>query len=541
MINTNVIDPSKKCFKGPQQKLILLEDEEFEHQTLRNLIVASNKIIPNEDRSFILFDFGAIISQYTRIRNLIPRAYPFFAIKCMADKQIISLLGSLGSGFDCASWDEITNASLALPKPSGTFSEKYHPLNSEKIIFSHPFKFVNEMVKASKIGVEFTVFDTEEELLAISKYWPQAKLLLRILPPKQFKAYAQLGKKFGADFSEAKALILNGSKLNSERKRIFNCQTLFGVNDAIECQGARTRSCSSMDKFDLYFILMLNLTINIFSFHVGSGVEEIDAWSQCIEYSAKIFQIMEKEGYKPYLLDIGGGFPSMSMINSAENTEYQHQFGKECQNINMMLDKYFPVSENYVIICEPGAYFTSGSGCLFCQIIGKIEEKNINDQINIDKMTYPNVKYSYILNNSSYHTVEYNAGFDVYSVKEFHLKEKLINLQNDVDKETKLNSRFLGYTVDEFDCIIPEIQIPELAINDWLALVDKGAYTDVHNELPTIFCSTTAIPHYYCITKKHLSALKSIISKCNNNNNKVLKMTNRNDIFDSISENCLIM
>lgn len=91
----------------------------------------------------MVFDFGSIIKQYIRIRKLIPRVYPFYAIKCMADKNLISLLGSLGAGFDCASWDEITSASLALPKPAGTFPQKHHPLNSEKIIFSHPFKFRN--------------------------------------------------------------------------------------------------------------------------------------------------------------------------------------------------------------------------------------------------------------------------------------------------------------------------------------------------------------------------------------------------------------
>ena len=89
----------------------------------------------------MVFDFGSIIAQYIRLRNLIPRAYPFFAIKSMADKQIISLLGSLGAGFDCASWDEIASASFALPKPSKIFPEKFHPLNSAKIIFSHPYKF----------------------------------------------------------------------------------------------------------------------------------------------------------------------------------------------------------------------------------------------------------------------------------------------------------------------------------------------------------------------------------------------------------------
>ena len=63
------------------------------------------------------------------------------------------------------------------------------------------------MIKANKIGVEFTVFDTAEEMLLIANTWPKVKTLLRILPPKKFKAYAELGNKFGVDKSELKNLI----------------------------------------------------------------------------------------------------------------------------------------------------------------------------------------------------------------------------------------------------------------------------------------------------------------------------------------------
>lgn len=69
------------------------------------------------------------------------------------------------------------------------------------------------MINANKIGVEFTTFDTEEELLLIAESWPHAKLLLRILPPKEFIAYAQLGKKFGADMAETNNLISLSKKL----------------------------------------------------------------------------------------------------------------------------------------------------------------------------------------------------------------------------------------------------------------------------------------------------------------------------------------
>ena len=45
------------------------------------------------------------------------------------------------------------------------------------------------------------------------------------------------------------------------------------------------------------------------SFHVGSGVEEAEAFSAAVETAAQVFDEGQALGFDFDLLDIGGGFP----------------------------------------------------------------------------------------------------------------------------------------------------------------------------------------------------------------------------------------
>lgn len=48
------------------------------------------------------------------------------------------------------------------------------------------------------------------------------------------------------------------------------------------------------------------------SFHVGSGVEEAEAFSAAVETAAQVFDEGQALGFDFDLLDIGGGFPGHS-------------------------------------------------------------------------------------------------------------------------------------------------------------------------------------------------------------------------------------
>lgn len=101
-----------------------------------------------------------------------PRVVPFYAIKCNPDAGIVRLLAALGAGFDCASLGEVKQVLDLGVSPS-------------RIIFAHPCKRPCDIRYAREHGVGLTTFDTESELLKISKLYPGFQCVLRIRAGKR--------------------------------------------------------------------------------------------------------------------------------------------------------------------------------------------------------------------------------------------------------------------------------------------------------------------------------------------------------------------
>jgi len=65
-------------------------------------------IAAGAEEPFYLVDLAAVRSRVALWRRELPRVDPFYAVKCNPDAEILSLLGSLGCGFDCASRAEMS-------------------------------------------------------------------------------------------------------------------------------------------------------------------------------------------------------------------------------------------------------------------------------------------------------------------------------------------------------------------------------------------------------------------------------------------------
>jgi ornithine decarboxylase len=59
------------------------------------------------DDAFFIIDLTKVIDQYNRWILNLPQVKPFYAIKCNPNDMIIRTLNLLGTGFDCASKNEI--------------------------------------------------------------------------------------------------------------------------------------------------------------------------------------------------------------------------------------------------------------------------------------------------------------------------------------------------------------------------------------------------------------------------------------------------
>jgi ornithine decarboxylase len=265
----------------------------------------------HKDTGFFIVDLSVIIHQYRKWIECLPRIRPFYAVKCNPDELVIKTLGILGTGFDCASKNEIT---LALDAING---------DASRIIFANPAKADSHLKYARGVDVDIMTFDNMYELLKIVNYHPNAELIVRIKVDDSYSV-CRFNSKFGADVEDVDGLM----KL------------------------AKT----------------IGLNIVGVSFHVGSGCKNVDAYRTAIEKSRKVFDIGKENGYKLQILDIGGGFPG---TDDAE-IKFEDIAHTINESINTYFpEKDFPEEYNLQIIAEPGRYFAAASHTLVLNVIAK--------------------------------------------------------------------------------------------------------------------------------------------------------------------------
>lgn len=214
--------------------------------------IIDDKIASNiQERSFYVADMCDIYQKHVKWLKLLPRIKPFYAVKCNNLPEIVAFLASLGTGFDCASKQEIDQV----------LSYGVDPSN---IIYANPCKTNLFIRHANNVKVNLMTFDNELELYKIAQLHPDARLVLRIKGDDS-TSRCKFNIKFGADLSICYGLL----KL------------------------AKT----------------LGLNVVGVSFHNGSDCEDSDAYNKSIQTCRLIFDMGEELGHRMNLLDIGGGFP----------------------------------------------------------------------------------------------------------------------------------------------------------------------------------------------------------------------------------------
>lgn len=173
------------------------------------------------------------------------------AVKCNPDPYVIRLLAALGTGFDCASNNEIAQI-LAIGG-----------VDPSRIIYANPCKAASFIRNAAKLGVDMMTFDNFDELHKIARVHPGAKCVVRILTDDS-KSLCAFGIKFGASLGTVPGLLAKAKELNLD---------VIGV-----------------------------------SFHVGSGCYDPSVYMDAVRRARAVFDMGREVGYTFHLLDIGGGF-----------------------------------------------------------------------------------------------------------------------------------------------------------------------------------------------------------------------------------------
>jgi len=258
-----------------------------------------------EEEAFYIADFNVLVDQYHKWKTYLPRAVPYYAVKSNPRPVILETLLQLGCGFDCASRDEIQEV-LRLGG------------SADKIIFANPCKLPSHIKFARAKGVKKMTFDNVDELKKIAKYYPEAEMVLRILPDDSHSLMA-----FGAKF------------------------------------GAHPKVCKEL----LQLAKDLNVSVIGVSFHVGSGCFDTIAYPNTLRLAQQVFTLGKEIGHDMKFLDIGGGFPGTD-----HDTISFEEIGAACCPV---LDELFPEDEGIQIIGEPGRYFCHNFQTLVVNVMAR--------------------------------------------------------------------------------------------------------------------------------------------------------------------------
>ena len=255
---------------------------------------------PND--SFYVYELKVLTKAYEEWTRVFPTVTPYYAVKCNPDEQLVSHLAKLGCCFDCATPSEF-NLVLKLG------------VDPERIIYANPCKRPEDIRIAYKKNVMRTTFDSVCELqkIALEVQDASVDVILRIRADDP-DARCNLGNKYGAEESDWHDLMNMCARLSLN---------LAGV-----------------------------------SFHVGSMAVNAGAFVDALAKARRAVDLAEHYGFKPRIIDIGGGFSSNNIFD----------LGPVPSMINQALNDNF--GSEFKIISEPGRYFAEHVATLVTPVIG---------------------------------------------------------------------------------------------------------------------------------------------------------------------------
>ena len=283
-------------------------------------------------------------------------------------------------------------------------------VSPNKIIFANACKPNTFIRYVRSVGVDVMTFDNEEELIKISKVFPEARLLLRIKADDSHST-SKLGLKFGAE----------------------------------------------VESFDHLLKTAKNLNLNVIgiAFHVGSGCQSTEPYSDALKKARLAFDIGIDLGFKMNVLDIGGGFPG-----SGKNIKLS--FESIASSVNKDLNKYFPSNGNELtIIAEPGRYYAMSAFNLMTLVTSKRSDYWNNEKL-----------FMYYINDGLY-------GSFSSVVTGNKVVEPIPVLKNEDDLKSRnvYSSVIWGPTCDSYDCIRRNFEMTEVNVGEWLMFENMGSYS----------------------------------------------------------------
>jgi ornithine decarboxylase len=200
----------------------------------------------------LVLDVDRVAENYAAIREAMPYARVFYAVKANPALPILRRLVGLGSSFDVASWNEVEACLRAGADPA-------------RISFGTTIKKAAAIRAAHAAGVGMFAFDSEPELRKIAECAAGAAVYCR-LAVDNTGAACPLSRKFGTSPGNAVSLLVLARTLGLDP---------CGV-----------------------------------SFHVGSQQRTPDSHAAAVHAAGQVFGAMRDVGIELRMLNLGGGFPA---------------------------------------------------------------------------------------------------------------------------------------------------------------------------------------------------------------------------------------
>ena len=200
----------------------------------------------------LVFDVDRVEENFRALREALPHAHIYYAVKANPAAPILNRLVALGSSFDAASAEEIEMCLEAGASP-------------RRISFGNTIKKVSAIQRAYAAGVDLFAFDSDEELEKLAAHAPGSRVYCRILV-ENAGADWPLSRKFGTSLEHARSLMLRAATMG-------------------------------LDPYGL-------------SFHVGSQQTDTASYEAAIGRVAMLFTDLKNAGLDLRMCNLGGGFPT---------------------------------------------------------------------------------------------------------------------------------------------------------------------------------------------------------------------------------------
>ena len=212
----------------------------------------------------LVVDLDVIRDNFNAFRHALPDTRIFYAVKANPAPEVLELLASLGSCFDCASIPEIE---MALATGA----------TADRISFGNTIKKERDIARAFELGVRLYAVDCEAEVEKVARVAAGSRVFCRILCDGAGAEWP-LSRKFGCEPSMAAEVLEHAHKLGLEA---------YGI-----------------------------------SFHVGSQQANLEAWDGALASASAIFNQLAERGITLRMVNLGGGFPTRYLKNVPATEAY---------------------------------------------------------------------------------------------------------------------------------------------------------------------------------------------------------------------------